>query len=112
MGEHGSVWIGTGFQESVDHRRAAVQSGEKQGRRTVAVGGVDLGACGDQEVCCFQVGPVRGPMQGGGAVGLRLVDVGLSLNQGTERLVISGLRGSCDFAGCREAGCGESAEEQ
>ena len=73
--------IGAGFQKLFDHGRVAVDTRERKRRDAIAVGGLDVGSGANQAVGHIEIVLADGPVEGGGAIGLRRVDVGFLLQQ-------------------------------
>ena len=69
------VGISAGCEEFVDHRRAAIFSGQPERGRAVAVREVHVGAGGDQNVRHFEIVAIGGPLDGRCPVGLDSVDI-------------------------------------
>ena len=95
------------FNSFSTHGRVAVRAGEVEGRHAVAVRGPRVRAGGKQQVDRLEVAAIHGPVERGSAVGLRLVDVGLLLQQRADGRGVARL----DAVDEREVGAG-SADAQ
>ena len=84
--EHCGVGVGAGTQEPIHHRGAAVDARQVKRRRAVIVGHAGAGSSAEQDVCDGEIVHTCSPMQRGGAVALRRVDIDALTQQGAHRL--------------------------
>ena len=108
------VRVRAGREQTLDHRRAAVLGREPQRGRAELVGRVDAGPCPYQQRGNALIVPECGPVQGGGAVGLTLVDVGALLQQAPDRLGVlrpgGGYEGKAGGVGAGREGRGNQSQ--
>ena len=82
------VGVRAGLDELFNHGRIAIHGGEKQRCGALAVRGRYVGAGADQQLRHFQIVSANSPVERGGAVNLRRIDIGLPLQQGAHSLFI------------------------
>ena len=68
------VRVGPRFEQTGDHRRAAVDRGERERRHAIAVGRVDRGPGVEQQTCDVQAITMGRPVQGRSPIDLRRPD--------------------------------------
>ena len=73
----GRVGVRACLEKFPDHGRLAVYAGEQQGSGAIAIGGGDVGPGTDEQIGHIQVVGLDRPMQRGGSIHLRRVDIGL-----------------------------------
>ena len=98
LSDGGECRIGAGPQQARDEVRAPAPPGagadacHPQGGRAVPVGGVRVGARGEQQRRDLRVAAIRRPVEGGGVVGGALVDVRAGPEEALHRGMVAGLR--------------------
>ena len=86
------VRIGAMIQQQFNHRRVAVGTGLRQDRHPIAVNRAGLGAGIEQDFRQGDIVEVRGPVQSGGSIDLRDVDVRMRGDQRLHPRAITFLR--------------------
>ncbi len=98
MRQDGHVRVGSGFQQLFDHRRVAVDAGQRQRSGALAVGGGHVCAGLNQQSCRLQVVAVHSPVQRRRTIGLRRIDVRALLQQRAQRRAVPFHDGIRDIA--------------
>ena len=88
----GDARVCSGLQQPIDDRRPRVRTGEGQGRRAIAVGGIDVRSRVQEAASHGEIVVVDGPVQRGRPVGLGGVDRISGRNQPVDGFAIGGAR--------------------
>ena len=74
FGQRG-IRVRSGIEESFDHGHAAIDGSQAHGCDARAIACGHVGASTDQQIRCFEVVVIDGPMECRGAIDLRCIDV-------------------------------------
>ena len=99
----GGIHVGAGPQQRRDHRLAGIGGGENQRHHAVIVDGVRIGSSPKEVGRQGEVVPIRRPVEGGGAVGLRRVDRNTLFEERLDRrrrLLLGGVSDAGILGGC------------